>query len=479
MTTIAELNYQRKISGLPLMRFDLRQLQPEDVQDLRDAYAALYEISDIAVGDSRGYTAIARGHGFDQDLCHNDSRIFLTWHRSYIYAFEKSLNSAFQAKRGTTELELTLPYWDWTLFNGATDNPNGIPTIVNDATYTDSNGNSADNPLAKARSLYRTTSQGLTGNNEFTHRYTTQLSSAIPLLKTEVETYLDNPDFMSFSNDLNGGAHGTIHVVVGGSDGSSSLPGNIGDMRSVVSAGYDPIFWLHHSMVDKVWFDWQTLNPNATVPTNVLNTPVYDGLPGSTYIDAENSLRYIYTSDSVAAAVASTGTVDTSGEVIEDENDDTNNAPPSPKPNKEVYLGSITGPFVRAQLDFLQLRPPKNSYEIRAYINNPKCDARTSYNDASYSGRLVLFGHGECHGAPGHCNPDLVKRDAYDIRKKHHSRYQKTIFSMDMTRGLRRHLGGKASAEDVTIYLVTVDGDGNAVATNSVRYLGCSLRTFG
>ncbi len=78
MTTVAELNYLRKQAGLPLIRFDLRKLRPEDIQDLRAAYAAMYEISDIAIGDSRGYTALARGHGYDQDLCHRDSRLFRT-----------------------------------------------------------------------------------------------------------------------------------------------------------------------------------------------------------------------------------------------------------------------------------------------------------------------------------------------------------------------------------------------------------------
>ncbi|MES0862728.1 hypothetical protein ABLN87_10255 [Ruegeria sp. SCPT10] len=82
MTTIAKLNFLRKQAGLPMIRFDLIRLREEDIQDLRDAYAAMYEISDIALGDQRGYFALARGHGYDQDLCHDDDRTFLTWRRS-------------------------------------------------------------------------------------------------------------------------------------------------------------------------------------------------------------------------------------------------------------------------------------------------------------------------------------------------------------------------------------------------------------
>ncbi|MEP5089686.1 MAG: tyrosinase family protein, partial [Paracoccaceae bacterium] len=120
MTTIAKLNFERKQAGLPLIRFDLVRLNPQDVEDLRDAYAALYEISDIAVGDRRGFAALARGHGYDQDLCHDDNRIFLTWHRSYLYSFEKALNTALKWKREDDDLELTLPYWDWTSHKTAT-----------------------------------------------------------------------------------------------------------------------------------------------------------------------------------------------------------------------------------------------------------------------------------------------------------------------------------------------------------------------
>ncbi|KAF8261728.1 hypothetical protein EI94DRAFT_1745386 [Lactarius quietus] len=24
---------------------------------------------------------------------------------------------------------------------------------------------------------------------------------------------------------------------------------------------HEPLFWMHHAMVDKVWYDWQGLNP--------------------------------------------------------------------------------------------------------------------------------------------------------------------------------------------------------------------------
>lgn len=479
MTTVAELNYQRKQAGLPLIRFDLRQLRAEDIQELREAYAAMYEISDIAVGDSRGYTALARGHGYDQDLCHRNSRLFLTWHRAYVYYFEKALNTALQWKRGTSELELTLPYWDWTRYDPATDAPNGVPVVLDQAVYQDASGASKDNPLFSAKSLYREVSQGLTGDARYTKRYPNRLLQIIPTLADDVARYLSNPSYISFSNDFNSGAHGDVHVYTGGESKDSPLRDNLGDLASVVSAAYDPIFWIHHSMVDKVWADWQVKNPNAVVPKDVLGASIYGGLIGEQVIDAEASLHYVYSEDSIDAAIEAFGTVDekvdlTAFRALEDSN-----------PALETLLKpftvsatQVTGPFSRAHLEFAQLRPPRNSYEIRAYLNNPDCDEHTGLNDSSYVGRITLFGHGYCHGAKGHCDPSKTIRDEYDIRPKHYLRYQHTEFNLDVTRGLRRHMNNQPQIDNITFYLVTLDHQGKQVPNGAVKFRGCVLRTF-
>ena len=54
--------------------------------------------------------------------------------------------------------------------------------------------------------------------------------------------------FASFQNLING-PHGSVHGRVGG------------DMCCVPTASYDPIFFLHHANVDRIWARWQTLHP--------------------------------------------------------------------------------------------------------------------------------------------------------------------------------------------------------------------------
>jgi tyrosinase len=473
MTSIAKLNARRKSAGLPLLRFSIRNLQDEDVQDLRDAFAAMYEISETAVGDSRGYWALARGHGYDQNLCHDDDRVFLTWHRAYLYSFEKALNTALQWKRNDQTLELTLPFWDWTTTDPATDANNGIPRVLDDKTYSDGHGAHKPNPLHSARSMYRATSQNLTGAAQFTERYPARFKEAIPQLADDVARYLSNPDFEAFSNDFDFGAHGTIHVTIGGGNPASPLPGNAGDMSSIVSAAYDPIFWFHHAMVDKVWFDWQTANGDDTVPQVVRETVVYGDFKGSELIDAEHGLRYIYSNEPVASAEDVGGTTDDSA--------DESRSPPAPggTPPASKYptfpLGKVHGPFKRAQLDFHQLRPPKDSYEVRVFLNNPKATDATPTSDPSFGGRMVLFGHGHCHGAKGHCNPSLAHRDEYDLRAKHPLRFEHTKYKIDVTRGLRRLLQGQS--QDVHVTFVTLNLEGHAVAHSTLRYRGVSLST--
>ena len=65
---------------------------------------------------------------------------------------------------------------------------------------------------------------------------------------------------MSFSNAVKN-PHNSIHGLLGG----GGAPGC--SMGYVQSAAYDPIFWLNHAFVDKVWADRQN-NANLGSMTN-------------------------------------------------------------------------------------------------------------------------------------------------------------------------------------------------------------------
>lgn len=70
-------------------------------------------------------------------------------------------------------------------------------------------------------------------------------------------------------------------------------------------AAYDPVFWAHHSMVDRLWRIWQHNNPSALPTLDVLKTSMTfatePSLKVSDVLDVAQ-LGYDY-----AAQVASTG----------------------------------------------------------------------------------------------------------------------------------------------------------------------------
>ena len=63
-----------------------------------------------------------------------------------------------------------------------------------------------------------------------------------------VTTAMANTTFNTFAQALEG-IHNSGHVWVGGS------------MGSIPAAPCDPVFWMHHAEIDRIWAEWQTANP--------------------------------------------------------------------------------------------------------------------------------------------------------------------------------------------------------------------------
>ena len=68
-------------------------------------------------------------------------------------------------------------------------------------------------------------------------------------------------DFLDFQQQLEQ-VHDDVHVWVGGT------------MAEIPFAAYDPLFFAHHAMVDRVWRLWQLRHPTAGMPPGVELKPV-------------------------------------------------------------------------------------------------------------------------------------------------------------------------------------------------------------
>ena len=76
----------------------------------------------------------------------------------------------------------------------------------------------------------------------------------------EIAELLKLKDYGDFSDGLED-IHNRIHGWVGG---------RCGDMSYVPFAAYDPIFWCHHSMIDRIFWLWQ-IGPGHSLPIQIYN----------------------------------------------------------------------------------------------------------------------------------------------------------------------------------------------------------------
>ena len=233
-------------------RKSIRNLSDEEVQLMRLAYQKLMEIL-----DNRGYVQLAGYHGAPNWWCWHHgvrwrddmrTRLFLPWHRAYLLAFENAAKDQLE-RANEDSAKFGLPYWDW---SSDASRQEGLPSIFTEQTV---DGN--DNPLYSARALAPATRLN-PQIDKFTER-NPDIPSALPT-KDDVDTALQASTYGEFSDVLEN-IHDRIHVWVGG------------DMSNPTTSAFDPIFWSHHCMIDRLWWIWQNENSCKT-PAAILDLPL-------------------------------------------------------------------------------------------------------------------------------------------------------------------------------------------------------------
>lgn len=199
--------------------------------------------------DNRGYNFIAGFHGAPGWYCWHhqhaprspiQARLFLPWHRAYLWWLEQALQDIDQT--------VALPWWDWTV-------DRRMPLAYGRATI-----DGQQNPLRRFRMrVPATTNNPAISRN--TRRRATPLPGTTLPSPAQLRGVLQESDWASFSDQLQN-LHDGVHPWVGG------------DMGSVTTAGFDPIFYAHHCMIDRVWSIWQVTHGNGGVPTALLDLPL-------------------------------------------------------------------------------------------------------------------------------------------------------------------------------------------------------------
>ena len=149
-----------------------------------------------------------------------------------------------------------LPYWDWTL--PMTE----LPSVLAEENYQHpKTGQSVPNPLHHSMVDGHKTSRNLRAAELFETTDFGELTD----LADKVMFAFEQTDFCDFEVQFEV-AHNYIHALVGGSDMYS--------MSSLRYTAYDPIFFLHHSMTDRIWATWQALQKYRGLPYNSANCAI-------------------------------------------------------------------------------------------------------------------------------------------------------------------------------------------------------------
>jgi tyrosinase len=206
-------------------------LDQNKVNALRLAVKTMKDRSARSPNDPNGWTYWASVHGttsappaslrniYNQCAHSSDGTTavhFLSWHRAFLFFFESVLKQAARDAGDSTDFQL--PYWDWYT----------QPVMPRMFTRT-------TDPTGRPNSLWH--SRARTDLSEDTlDRSSFVFNNMLPASGTRRD--------QTFSYMFEQDPHGAVHGLIGG------------DMGFVPRSARDPIFWLHHANIDRLWTAW-------------------------------------------------------------------------------------------------------------------------------------------------------------------------------------------------------------------------------
>jgi tyrosinase len=214
--------------------------------------------------------------------------IFLPWHREFLMQLEAALREV--------DSSIALPYWDWAT-DSALPDPKKAPIWGDDLLGGDGVESDqwrvASGPFAYKNGNWPVPEypeEDLPGPG-----LKRQFGQVIPTLPTaddvklamaeflyDTPNYNSSPFTLGFRNRLEGWItqrgdgrvkypgsqlHNRVHLWVGG----NMLP---------MTSPDDPVFFLHHCFIDKIWADWQALQKDQNPDAAPHYAPRKDGPPG-------------------------------------------------------------------------------------------------------------------------------------------------------------------------------------------------------
>ena len=185
-------------------------------------------------------SATDRGRFWNQ--CQHNSWFFLPWHRMYLRGFEDIVAAAVESLGGPADW--SLPYWNYS--DPANPDARRLPPAFREQQTPEGK----PNPLrVNVRNL------GCNDGDIIADDLDVDVGACLREASFVAQATGGNPGFGGPKTAFNHGGgvvgsveatpHGSMHVAVGGWMGAFN------------TAGLDPLFWLHHANIDRLWEVWR------------------------------------------------------------------------------------------------------------------------------------------------------------------------------------------------------------------------------
>jgi hypothetical protein len=169
---------------------------------------------------------------------------FFPWHRVFVSLVEKRLQQI--------NPKITIPYWDWSYdWAAPLKSPIFSPSHGLDVRI----GAGGDCRYQRFFPRRHCVTRNYDPRN-FTAFYPSETIDALVRSARNYDEIRQRIEWVP---------HGIVHAAVGGENG---------DMTTMQSPN-DPIFWLHHSNVDRLWWEWQKSGLKSSRRNSLLN-PLFD-----------------------------------------------------------------------------------------------------------------------------------------------------------------------------------------------------------
>jgi hypothetical protein len=247
----------------------------KDVEKLNEEEKKLLKKVVRTLKDNGMWITLARIH---TDRCANvhGTALFLPWHRAYLNYFEQI------ARQLPDCSNFTLPYWDWKtsstipqIFGEDSEKPwdSDLNTVKPPGSWNlppDFLWERTRKPMDNAGKLYENIDSAKT-----IYAIVGKIGSTI------------SRSFLEF------GAHSEIHDFIGG------------NMKVPETAALDPVFWLHHANIDRLWSKWMERNltkvPSPDCPIEGCENckfeypdVIKDWLKSPLYVESDSSNLKVY-----------------------------------------------------------------------------------------------------------------------------------------------------------------------------------------